>query len=257
MAQFYIDPLVSMYANIAPPLTQLGLADQGRAMAMKSVARARRIRQPVARLVANWCACAVAIRLDEPAPAEEHVADLEQLVATTTVQQAIAPARWFRGWAHIRSGRTTEGIALVREGQRLYEESGTVASSTETIGYIVEGHVLERNWGAAAAVLDEAYGYVRRLNERLFITELRLLEARIAVGRGDSAAERRAIEGAVEEARSRNALGAELKARVALVELADSTPAERAALGAAYARLTEGFDTRAAKRARELLAVGA
>jgi hypothetical protein len=252
----YVDAAASMYSNISVPLMQLGRADEAREVAAKARARAEQCRQPLARLVAYWCSCLVAIRLEDVDAAEAGVRLFNQLLATGAPHQARAPARWFEGWVALHRGRIDEGIAMVREGQRMYEESGTFASLTETLSYVVEGNVLAGRWDDAQAALDEADAYVERLGERLFVAELRLLEARVALGRGDPTRARRVLEAALPEVREKQALGAELKLLVALAELPKATKKELACLRAAYDRLTEGFDTPLAHRARELLGIG-
>ncbi|MBI5716893.1 MAG: AAA family ATPase [Burkholderiales bacterium] len=251
--QLYVDPEASICANLVPPLLQLGLADQARTMAAHAMARTERRRQPMARLVAHWCGCLLGVRLDDIHTADGHTTQLEELVATTTIQQALAPARWFRGWVEMRRGRIEEGVALVREGVALYEQSGTLAGSTETLGYAVEGLVALRRWDEAQKVLERAIDLVERFGERLWMTELLLLRARIEAGRGDGDGERRAIEAALREARAAGALGAELRAAVALAERAARTAADLATLRQVHARVTEGFDTPLWARASALL----
>jgi len=252
--QLYVDPEASMCGNVALPLVQMGLADQARASVARAVARSGRRGQPMARLVAHWCGCAVAIRLDDVESAEAHAAELEELAATTPIQQAQAPARWFRGWVEVRRGRAAEGVALIREGLALYRQSGTLAGCTETLAYAAEALILDQRWAEAQATLDEATAIAERFGERLYMTELRLLQARLAAGRGDAPGERRAVEAALGEARSAGALGAELRAAVALAECAER--AERDGedldpLRAVLARLSEGFDTPLYRRARK------
>jgi DNA-binding winged helix-turn-helix (wHTH) protein/tetratricopeptide (TPR) repeat protein len=253
MQLLYIDPLVSMCGNIAPPLVQLGLADQARAMVARAVAHAARRGQPMARLIAHWCACAVALRLEDVEAVETHAARLEELVATTTVQHARAPARWFRGWVEVRRGRAAAGVAMILEGFKLYQQSGTLAGCTETLAYAAEALILQRRWDEAQATIDEANAVVERFGERLYVTELRLLQAQVAAGCGDEAGERREMEAALGEARSAGALGAELRASVALAERAERTSEDLANLRAVHARVSEGFDTPLVLRARKLL----
>jgi hypothetical protein len=75
------------------------------------------------------------------------------------------------------------------------------------------------------------------------------------MGRSDRAGAHRAVEAALAEAAEHRALGVELKAAVALAELPNATKKDLDILRSTYARLTEGLDTRAAVRARELLSI--
>lgn len=251
--QLYVDPEASMCGNVAIPLMQLGFVDQARAMAARALQRTARRGQPMARLVVHWCACALAIRLDDVEAVDTHAAELEGLGASTTIQQARAPARWFRGWVEVRRGRAREGLAQIREGLALYEQSGTLAGSTETLAYAAEALIGLQRWQEAQATLDQANGIVERFGERLYVTELRLLQAQVAAGLGQAAAERSEIEAALGEARSVGALGAELRAAVALSARAGRTVEDLATLRAVHARLQEGFDTPLCRQARALL----
>jgi hypothetical protein len=223
----------------------------------KAVERAEKFGQPLARVVAYWCACLIALRMDDVDGVDVANRKFEALAASGAAQQAKAPSRWFRGWVELRRGNTDQGVKLVREAQAMYEQGGTFASLSETLSYLTEGLVLAKRWDDAQAALDEANAYVERLGERLVVTELRVLEARIAVGRGDVAGARRILQAAVREPRESGALGAELKALLALAELPKATKRDRDALREGYGRLTEGFETRMARRIREQLSIEA
>lgn len=84
--------------------------------------------------------------------------------------------------------------------------------------------------------------------------DLLLIEARIAEAEGDSAAARRSLMEAFEEAARQESLWLELWVSVALCERADATEADRDRLESTYSRLQEGFDTSIARQAQGLLA---
>jgi tetratricopeptide (TPR) repeat protein len=254
LSQIYVDPEASMCANIAPALAHLGFADQARRMAQRALVRSRSA-GPMGRLVALWCGSLTAIRLEDVDAADALATEFEELVATTPVQQARGPARWFRGWVEIQRGRTSQGLALVREGVAMYRASGTSSGDSETLAYAAEALVLEQRWDEAEAALAEATAHAERFDERSFATEHALLGARIADGRGNRTLARELRVSAVETARRRHALWSELKARLALAAAADATPADVAALRATYASVAEGLDTRVCERARGLLAI--
>ena len=64
-------------------------------------------------------------------------------------------------------------------------------------------------------------------------------------------------QAALDEPREQGALGAELKVLLALAELPKATSKDREALREGYGRLTEGIETRIARRTRELLSIEA
>jgi DNA-binding winged helix-turn-helix (wHTH) protein len=258
LAQLYVDPEASMCANVATVLLQLGLVDQARAMAARAEARGALVRQPLARLVAQWCKCLVGTRLEDVDAVDAGASELEKLVAETQLHQARAPALWFRGWVEIKRGRPLAGLALVREGYAFYAGAGTMAGASETLSYVVEAFIWEQRWDEALAALADADAIAARFGERLMVPKLRLLEARIAAARGDRSTARRALEAALHEARSTGALFSELRIALAPVaEWSDRTPSDVEALRAAYARMTEGLDTVICTRARAALAAAA
>jgi hypothetical protein len=232
----------------------LGLPDQARAMVARAQARAARVREPLARVVAYWCTCLVGARLGSVDAVELGAGHFERLVAETQVHQGKAPALWFRGLAEIRSGRTAAGIPLVREGYESYKASGTLAGATETLSYLAEGFIADRRWDDAQATLDEADVLVTRFKERHFVSDLLVLKARVESGRGNLQGADAALQEALAQAQARGALGTELRVAVALAERRNRAPGDLDVLRAAYARITEGFDVSACVRARELLA---
>ncbi|MCW5635154.1 MAG: AAA family ATPase [Rubrivivax sp.] len=255
-APLYVDAQASMWANIAVPLAQLGLVDQARDMARRAAERAARVPQPMARLVGHWIVGMLGVRFDDVEAADAAARGLEDLVATTTIQQAQGPALWFRGWVEVQRGRPAEGHALVRRGYALYEEVKTYAGCTEVLSYATEALLMQSLWDEAEATLDEAQVLVDRFEERLWVTELLLQRARVAAGRGDAAGERRHVLEALAEARRAAAPGAGLKAAVALASLGDASAADRETLREAYAQVTEGLDIPVCARARALLDKG-
>ncbi len=80
-----------------------------------------------------------------------------------------------------------------------------------------------------------------------------MLQSRIAAGRGDFAAARRALDSGIAEARNQGSLWMELRQLVQVCGLPDASKEDLAALKAAYDRLPEGFSTAMISRARELL----
>jgi tetratricopeptide (TPR) repeat protein len=254
LAQIYVDPGASLYANGAAVLLQLGLADQARGMVNQARVRGESVRQPLARLVAYWCMALVGVRMGDVHLADKGAAKLEELYAQTQLQQARAPSLWFRGWVEIQLGRSEIGIDLVRRGYTDYANSGTMSGSTETLSYIASAYVNEQRWDEAFGVLDEADSVIARFDERLAIPELLLLRGLAEFGRGDAASGRATLHRGLAEARQMESLVAEIRIASELVARHDRAPSDVGLLRSVYARVTEGFDILAYVRARELLA---
>jgi heme oxygenase len=84
-----------------------------------------------------------------------------------------------------------------------------------------------------------------------------MIDARVAQALGEDGRARKSLQQAVSESRSQEATWPELLARSALCERGDATREDLAALGSVVEHLSEGLETPAVARARELLGKGA
>lgn len=218
MPLFLLDPEVSMRANIALPLAQLGQVDEARTQMTQALTRSQRLGQPMARMVSLWCACIMHARLDEAERVEQYARDLGDLVAATDLRQGLGPSLWFRGWVAARHGQKDAHVQIL-EGYACHERLGMYGGCTEVLGYAAEALIVEERWQEAEVMLSEALRLVERLGEKTVLTELLILKARIAAGRGDSKAARHAIEEALGAARAEDALGCERKVLLAMERL--------------------------------------
>jgi len=251
---FVIDPGVSMHANLAVPLVQMGLPDQARAHGAAALARAKALRQPVAQMLAYWCLCILEARVGTSEHLLELAAELGRTVAAHGVAQGEGPTLWMQGIATARMGEADKGHALILEGYQRHARFEMLCGGTEVLSYAAEALILARRWDEAQKQIDEGLELANRINERPFVPELHLLTARVALGkrRANMAAE--AIRTALREARAQNALGQEINALVALCELPDAAAEDRDALKHCLGKLTEGLDHARIKKARKLLA---
>jgi DNA-binding winged helix-turn-helix (wHTH) protein/tetratricopeptide (TPR) repeat protein len=253
-AVFLIDPEASMRSNLAPLLLNLGYADQARVEAARAIARGERTADPFGRVLSLWCACLLYARLSLVEEVAKYSTALGRVVAETGVRQGVGPSLWFRGWVEARRLAPRAGLALILDGYAQHESLGMYAGCTEVLGYAAEAALLDDRYDAAQRHIDDALALSARIGEEGMLCDLLLLQARIAAARGEGDAARAWRERALAAARAEDALGWEINALVANAENPERTPADIAALAAAYARLTEGFDTFVAARARALLA---
>jgi hypothetical protein len=126
------------------------------------------------------------------------------------------------------------------------------AGASEVLGYAAEALLLAGDADAAQARLDEALHVADAMGERVYLTQLLLLEAAIARTRGQADAGAAAVRRAVDAARAEQKPWLELLALVDLCEHHDATPEERRGLAALVDRLPEVQGTAAARRARSL-----
>lgn len=254
LAAFLIDPAVTMRSILGIALVARGLPDRARAQAAAAMAHAQQIGHSMARAFSLRCATMVEIRLKDPQRAAEHVAALGKIIESTGVVQPVPPYFWMRGWSEAQLGEPQIGLRHALEGYERQVRMGMVAGRAEALICIAETLVLLSDWDGAGVRIDEALKLCERLGEGAYLPDLKLLQARVALGRGDAAAARARLREALQVSRSQEALDSELHALVELCELDERDPADMGTLAAAYARATEGFDTRICTRARELLA---
>jgi hypothetical protein len=91
------------------------------------------------------------------------------------------------------------------------------------------------------------------MGERLFVPDLLVFQARIALGQGRVDDARRWMHELLREAVAQQALTHELRALTMLCELDDVAPEDLHALENACERLREGFDTALVQRAYQLI----
>lgn len=128
-----------------------------------------------------------------------------------------------------------------------------LAGATQVACYAAEALLVARRWSDAMRHVDEGMQLARRLGERLRIPDFLLLQARAEIGQGRVDAARASMRESLSEARAQHAPWFELSALVALCELEEPAVDDLDALERAYARITEGLETKLVKRARELI----
>jgi DNA-binding winged helix-turn-helix (wHTH) protein/tetratricopeptide (TPR) repeat protein len=251
---FVLDPEVSMRAVSALPLTQRGFADQGRRQAQLALTRAERIGQPIAKMLALWCAAQLNLRLRRPAEVAKYAAELGALTVAASLRHALGPSLWLRGWAEAWLGEPQVGYEHIVEGYGHHEQLGMYGGCTEVLGYAAEAALLAGRVDDAESRIREALALAERLGERGMLADLLSNKARIHTARGAHADARASLDQALAVAREQGALGCEVDLLAAIAERDDRTAADVAALHAAFGRLTEGLDTPVAERARSVLA---
>jgi hypothetical protein len=146
-----------------------------------------------------------------------------------------------------------EGYRRIREAYEDNTRIGMLAGGSETLGYAAEALLLAGDHDAARRELDEALQLARARGERVYLSQLFLIEAAIARGCGQSAAALASVRRAVEEARAQQAPWLELNALIELGEGGGAKAEDRRALAARVEHLPEIVGTAAFARARALL----
>lgn len=255
-APYLFDPIVSLHALQAMPLLSLGRPDEARAQLEIAGRRAEALGQPVSQQMVLWCHAVLDVELELPERVLDDMARLEHLMSRHDVAQLSGPVHWFRGWAQARLGHPWEGHAAIVAGLESHSRLGNRSTMTHVHGMAGEAMLLAGEWQAASRHLQDGLDLAEALGEQAFVPWLRLLMARVHLGRGDVDAAREAMRAARTQAEAQRALWPTLQALAALCALPGATPAERAALARAVAALPEGHQTPLVRQARALCGAG-
>jgi hypothetical protein len=218
-----------------------------------AAARAEEVGQRFTQVMALYYAGLLEARLGASARMLTLANRLDEIVVADGLAQGGGPARWLRGCAMARLGAADAGYALIVEGFEHSARGGMLAGGTAALGYAAEALIRASRWSDARKQLQEALALAQRIGERLYLPDLMLLEARVALGRKECDIARASMHAALAEARSQQALWLELEALVALCELDRPAADDLEALKAACGRMREGSDTALVMRARELI----
>jgi DNA-binding winged helix-turn-helix (wHTH) protein/tetratricopeptide (TPR) repeat protein len=254
-AAFVVDPGTTIYGALAIPLLHVGRIHDARARVDAALARAQRLGQPMSQLVANWFGALLEIRLGNVERVATCAAAIKQVTDDAALAQGVGPSLWFQGWVDAMQGHPHEGFKKIRQAYEHNTALGMYSGAPEVLCYGVEALILANDLSQAQTQLDEARKLVQRTGERVYLTQMHLLQARIACAQGALRSTLEATQAALREARDQKSVWLELMALVALCELDDAEPNDLDALESVVGRMSEGFDTAAAKRAHDLLTI--
>jgi tetratricopeptide (TPR) repeat protein len=252
--RFIADPFVLLLAMLSLQLAHLGLITQARERLKQAYARARRLGQPMAMLVATWFDALLQVRLGDVDRVAAIADEMQTLVDEFALAQGRAAYRWFRGWADARKGKALEAFRQIRAAHEENTAIGMMAGASENLGYAAEALLLHGDWRGAEEQLVQALAVVETRGERIYLPQLLQVEGAIAHARGEPDAADASIRRAIREARAQGAAWLELSARAALCVHGKASAKDRRALAELVDRLDEGSGTALVARARALLA---
>jgi DNA-binding winged helix-turn-helix (wHTH) protein/tetratricopeptide (TPR) repeat protein len=253
-AALLLDPEVSMRFNAGFPLVNLGFPGRARRHMQLGQQRAERLGEPMSVMLAHWTSGMAEARLNNLPEVARHAAGLAKVVESAMLPQALGPSLWLRGLAEARGGDPRTGHEHIMKGYESHARLGMYCGCAEVLGYATEALFLAEDWSAARKRVEEGLSLANRIDDRIAIPDLFLLQARIELAAKDVASARRAMLAGLQEARTQEARWYELTALLALAELEDSGPDDLTALETAHRQMTEGLDTQLYRRAGELLA---
>lgn len=162
----------------------------------------------------------------------------------------------FRGWAMIRHGNGSEGIALPRKGLAAYRATGSKVWMPQYRAFLTMASELAGPADEAAALWDDALQNLERTGERWFEAELNRGKGELLLRQGNRKAAEKLYRRALCMAQWQQAELWELRAAVSLARLQRSRGRRadaRAVLASVYGWFTEGSKTADLKAAKALL----
>ena len=235
--EFLVDPQVALLGALSIPLLHLGLVGRARALVQRAQARAGERKWPMARLVALWHGALLEVRLGNPALVGALADEMRALVDEFALAHGETACRWFRAWADARQGKARDAHRAIREAYEENVQLGMRAGASEILGYAAEALLLAGNVEDAGKELGEALRVSDELGERVYLVQLRLLDARVAEALGNRERACQSIRQAIAEARGQEAPWLETLALSALCERPGARAEHRASLRAALLRV--------------------
>jgi DNA-binding winged helix-turn-helix (wHTH) protein/tetratricopeptide (TPR) repeat protein len=246
---FAADPQVALRGMLAIELVRSGQVGEARTQVQRANARAQALRQPMTRLVAAWQEALVEVRLGDAARVAAVADAMERLVDEYALAQGRAASAWFRGWAMAHAGQGGEGAQRILAAYEDNTALGMRAGASEVLGYAAEALLLAGDAVAARRTLDDALQIAEALGERVYLPQLRLLEAATARAQGRPDAAVKAVRESIAEARREQAPWHELLALVVLCEHGEASADEQRALAELVRRLPDARATAPVRRA--------
>jgi ATP/maltotriose-dependent transcriptional regulator MalT len=207
----------------------------------------------MSKLAAHWGAALNYVSLREVDRVAEHALALREIAHDAGLAGRVAPGEWFGGWVEAHRGASLAGFKRIREAHADTTRLGMWWGAAETLCLGAEALALAGDWPQAEQQLDEAMTFARRVGERIYLTQMWLLRARIARVRGDAKSAHDALAAALQEARDQGSILLELIVRVAQCEARGATRKDFQELRETRAQLREGADTALLKSADKLL----
>jgi DNA-binding winged helix-turn-helix (wHTH) protein/predicted ATPase len=259
------DPRVAAYASWG--FWMAGYPDRARTLAREALAQAAALGHPHNRAFALGFSAFLAQFCGEDALVAARATEQLALCREYGIPYWLSWGVMLEGWVLARQGRTTEGLAQMREGLLAYRATGAEVGVPHFLVVLAEGHADADRVEEAARLLDEAMDLGRRTGNRYVEAEHWRVRARLLSGarrpaaRVSSAGKRETPEAclgrALALARRQEMRAFELRAVTALSRLwwtRGRAVAARRLLEPICRWFTEGADTADVRAARALLA---
>ncbi len=254
------DPGVTCRSISAWALSLLGYPDQARKRSSEGVTLGQELSHPFSRIFALNFAAGVHLFRREGQQAQEQAGAAVIFSTKEGFPLGVAMGMIQLGWALVEQGQGQEGIAQIRRGITIWQNTGAepwpyylalLAEACGKVGKVEEG----------ISILTESVALVNKNGERFYEAELYRLKGELLFccnrRRTSSIQEtEQCFLTAIEIARKQQAKSWELRAVMSLSRLWRQQGKKEGAwqlLAEIYGRFTEGFDTKDLQEARALL----
>jgi class 3 adenylate cyclase/predicted ATPase len=243
------DPRVACLIFNAWCLWYQGYPDQARQCIGETVAVARELGHPQVLAFALDAATVVEHLRRDTQLARRHAEAAVELCREQGLPVYLALGRVLRGWAQVKEGLATEGIAEMREGLLAYRSTETRWMEPYLLALIAEAHGNAGQPQEGLRVIAEALDLMRETRECAWEAELYRVEGELLLNSGGPRARPEAEEcfrRAIDTARRQEAKSWELRAAMSLGRLwqwQGKRDEARQLITQVYGWFTEGFDT--------------
>ncbi len=254
-----IDPGVLGLIIDTLTLWSLGYSQQGLSKAYQALALAKDLNHPYSLTQCTNIVAFLHLLRREPAQILEHALATQTLAKEYGFTYLSSGAICYQGWALAEQGQTEEGVAHIREGLQIYQETGATGALTTLQAMLAEAYTLNHQVDEGLSVVAEALIMANATEERFCEAELLRLKSLLLLQQSEPDAIIEAescLQQSLKIARSQQAKTWELRSATNLARLWDSqgkTEQAHALLAPVCAWFSEGFETNDLRDAKALL----
>jgi class 3 adenylate cyclase/predicted ATPase len=250
------DPHVNSQAFLGIVLFCLGYPNQAFAQSNAAIAEARMLAHPSSLASSLAIGARLLSVTGDNAALNERADELVAVASEQGFRYWSALGTICRGWAKVKYGYVTEGIALLRSGLIAYSATGAELQMPYFVTLLARACEMAGQAEEAVTLLDDALQIVERTGERWIEAELNRHNSQLLLRQGHTEAAEELYRKALSIAQEQKAKLWELRAAASLARLRrdQGRRAEaRDLLAPVYDWFTEGFDTPDLKEAKALL----
>jgi len=235
----------------------LGRLDRAAGFARDSVVVAQQIEHTFSEVFARGFGATTLLMRREIDPLVAWVEDLEAVAgdAVGHLSLFVATPKMIKGWAYVSIGRVTEGMALLEDNFEDLQRTGFPKIGFQLM-VMADAKRMVGDYDRSLDLLAQAEENGRKVNERLWLSEVARVRANVLVARSETDAANAAFADALAIAKAQGATLFELRAARDLARWQSAQGRTEEALQLLqpiYGRFTEGLDTPDPAESRELL----